>query len=72
MSAKHAERDGDTKGAKTAHKSAHYSHMAAAEGTTGKARKYHRKMAKFHGGRAGDDAGRCRGLGRHCFGCCKS
>ncbi|MBP8150287.1 MAG: hypothetical protein KAY21_11265, partial [Limnohabitans sp.] len=53
MSAKHAEKDGDTKGAKSAHKSAHYSHMAAAEGTTGKARKYHRKMAKFHGGRAG-------------------
>jgi hypothetical protein len=53
MSAKHAEKDGDTKGAKSSHKSAHYSHMAAAEGATGKARKYHRKMAKFHGGRAG-------------------
>lgn len=65
ISAKHAEKDGDAKGAKTAHKSAHYSHMAAAESTSGKARRYHRKMAKFHGGKSGmaldsvvlDDAG---------------
>lgn len=53
IGARRAEKDGDHKAAKSAHKSAHYSHLAAAESTTGKARRYHRKMAKFHGGRAG-------------------
>jgi hypothetical protein len=51
--AKRAEMNGDAKAAKSAHRAAHYSHMAAAEGAKGTTRKYHRTMAKFHGGRAG-------------------
>jgi hypothetical protein len=53
MRAKHAERKGDAKGATKAHASAHYSHKAAAVSASGKAQKYHNKMAEFHGGRAG-------------------
>lgn len=53
MSAKRAENNGNTKEAKKAHRSAYHSHMAAAESATGKAKHYHRKMAKFHGGRSG-------------------
>jgi hypothetical protein len=52
--AKHAERKGDTKSIKKAHASAHYSHKAAvADASTKKAKTYHKKMAKFHGQRAG-------------------
>lgn len=65
MRAKHAERKGDSKAASKAHASAHYSHRAAAVSATGKAKSYHKKMAKFHGARSGvkvldavlDDAG---------------
>lgn len=54
IKAKRAEtRGGDAKAQKSAHRGAHHAHMAAAEGATGKARSYHRKMAKFHGKRAG-------------------
>lgn len=53
MKAKHAEKHGDPKAQKKAHKTAYFSHMAAAEEAKGVTRKYHRKMAKFHGGRAG-------------------
>lgn len=54
IKAKRAEtRGGDAKAQKSAHRGAHHAHMAAAEGATGKAKNYHRKMAKFHGQRAG-------------------
>lgn len=53
MKAKHAEKHGDPKAQKKAHKTAYFSHMAAAEEAKGVTRSYHRKMAKFHGGRAG-------------------
>lgn len=53
IKAKRAEGKGDKKAAKSAHRGAHYAHMAAAEGASGKARKYHRTMAKFHGKQAG-------------------
>lgn len=51
--AKHAERHGDAKAQTRAHQSAHFSHKAAAIGATGKAKKYHETMAKFHGKRSG-------------------
>jgi len=51
--AKHAEKHGDPKAQKKAHKTAYFSHMAAAEEAKGVTRSYHRKMAKFHGGRSG-------------------
>lgn len=51
--AKHAERTGSSKDATKAHKAAHYAHMAAGVSATGKAKKYHKVMAKFHGARSG-------------------
>nr|WP_319566291.1 hypothetical protein [uncultured Rhodoferax sp.] len=51
--AKHAERTGSAKDAAKAHKAAHYAHMAAGVSATGKAKKYHKIMAKFHGSRSG-------------------
>ena len=54
LQAKNAERKGGTKKAiKAAHKEAYYSHRAAAVSATGKTKRYHKKMAKFHGGRSG-------------------
>lgn len=53
MRAKHAERKGDAKASAKAHTSAHYSHKAASVSASGAAKKYHVKMAKFHGGRGG-------------------
>ena len=54
ISAKHAERHGDTKAVKKSHATAHFSHKAASsEASTRKAKIYHRKMAKFHGKKAG-------------------
>lgn len=51
--AKTSERRGDAKSASKAHETAHYAHKAAAVEATGKAKKYHKVMAKFHGARAG-------------------
>lgn len=51
--AKTAERRGDSKSASKAHETAHYAHKAAAVEATGKAKKYHKVMAKFHGSRSG-------------------
>lgn len=53
MRAKHAERKGDAKASSKAHTSAHYSHKAASVSAKGAAKKYHAKMAKFHGSRGG-------------------
>lgn len=53
IKAKAAEKRGDKKAAKSAHRGAYHAHMAAAEGATGKAKHYHRTMAKFHGSRGG-------------------
>lgn len=50
--ARHAEKAGSKDG-KSAHRAAHYAHMAASEAATGKAKEYHKTMAKFHGQRAG-------------------
>lgn len=51
--AKRAEKHGDAKEQKSAHRGAHYAHLAAIENTKGKTRGYHKKMAAFHGKRAG-------------------
>ena len=51
--AKTAERRGDAESASKAHETAHYAHKAAAVEATGKAKKYHKIMAKFHGTRSG-------------------
>jgi hypothetical protein len=52
--AKRAEKSGDAKATKTAHKAAHHAHAAAAlTADTKKAKSYHAKMATFHGSRAG-------------------
>ncbi len=51
--AKHAESKSDKKAAAKAHKTAHFAHMAAAVNATGKAKKYHKTMAKFHGAKGG-------------------
>lgn len=53
MRAKHAEKHGDKKAQKKAHKAAYYANMAAAQDAKGKAKSYHRKMAKFHAKRGG-------------------
>lgn len=53
MRAKSAERRGDAKSASKAHETAHHAHKAALVEATGKAKKYHKIMAKFHGSRAG-------------------
>lgn len=51
--AKRAEKDGNAKALKIAHKSAHYAHKAAATGAIGSTKKYHNKMARFHGKHGG-------------------
>jgi hypothetical protein len=51
--AKTAERRGDSKSATKAHETAHHAHKAAGVEATGKAKKYHKVMAAFHGGKAG-------------------
>lgn len=66
VNAKRAERTGGAAEAAKAHQDAHDIHRAAAVYAKGKTKKYHKKMAKFHGARAGmnvldsavlDDAG---------------
>ena len=52
-SAKRHEKSGDKKALKSAHKSAHYAHKAAAIEAKGSSRKYHNKMARFHGKHGG-------------------
>lgn len=55
--AKGAERRGDKKAAKQAHRSAYHAHAAALhDASTKKAKSYHRKMAKFHARHSGVDA----------------
>lgn len=51
--AKRAEKSGDKKALKSAHKTAAFAHKAAAVDAKGKAKKYHNKMAKFHAKHAG-------------------
>lgn len=51
--AKSAERRGDAKSSSKAHETAHHAHKAALVEATGKAKKYHKIMAAFHGGKAG-------------------
>jgi hypothetical protein len=51
--AKSTERRGDAKSASKAHETAHHAHKAAFVEATGKAKKYHKVMAAFHGARAG-------------------
>lgn len=51
--AKASEKKGDKKALKASHKAAHYSHKAALITATGKAKKYHKTMAKFHGKQGG-------------------
>jgi hypothetical protein len=51
--AKRAEKAGDPKALKKAHRGAYHAHMAALEDAKGTTRKYHRTMAKFHGKQAG-------------------
>lgn len=53
MRAKHAEKKGNKAGQRKSHAAAFHAHSAAAIGSKGKARGYHKKMAKFHAGRAG-------------------
>lgn len=51
--AKHAEGKKDKRSQRLAHAEAHHAHKAAAISAKGKARAYHKKMAKFHGSRGG-------------------
>ncbi|TDR30693.1 hypothetical protein [Hydromonas duriensis] len=51
--AKRHAKTGDAKALKVAHRVAHYAHKAAAIGATGQAKKYHNKMARFHGKHGG-------------------
>lgn len=51
--AKSTERRGDAQSAAKAHETAHHAHKAAGVEATGKAKKYHKIMAAFHGSRAG-------------------
>jgi hypothetical protein len=53
MRAKHAERKKGNKNSRKAHHVAHFAHRAAAITASGATRRYHTKMAKFHGQRAG-------------------
>jgi hypothetical protein len=47
--AKKTAKNGDKKSLKKAHLAAHYAHKAASVEASGKAKKYHNKMANFHG-----------------------
>lgn len=47
-SAKRAEKSGNKVELKKAHATAAYAHKSASIGATGKAKKYHNKMARFH------------------------
>lgn len=51
--AKTTDRRGDAKSASKAHETAHHAHKAAFVEATGKAKKYHKVMAAFHGTKAG-------------------